>query len=155
LSDFADAFHQIPLDLFTSRLLAMATPRGLLEPIFAPKGAVPMSATLQKIAQTIFGDNSDLCIYIFDNLLILCSDYQDAFTKLKLIIRRAVKYNLIFKMAKTFLGYSTVKFFGYEISNGSYRISDERKEGIAKWVFPTNTEGFQRFLGVALYLKLS
>jgi hypothetical protein len=61
------SFHQIKLD-------AVATPLGLLELIFAPDGASPMSAILQSIVNIIFGNFSDWLIFIFDNLLILCAD---------------------------------------------------------------------------------
>ena len=151
--DLMNAFHQIRLGWKTSRLLAVATPLGLLEPIFAPEGAIPMSAVLQHIVNIIFGDFSDWCIFIFDNILVLCTDYADAFVKLQRIINRAAEYNMVFKMAKTYLGFKSCTFFGYKVSAGSYEITAQRKESISKFQFPFDIKSMQRFLGVANYLK--
>ena len=150
--DFANSFHQFILSRRSSQLLSVATPRGQLEPIFAPEGASIMTSMLQTVVNEIFSIYSDWMIFIFDNVLILCSDFRDAYNKLVLVLRRAAEYNLVFKMSKCSLGYTHADFFGYHVTNGTYSMGQSRLEGISKIVFPTNIKGMQRFLGATRYV---
>jgi hypothetical protein len=132
--DMSNSFHQIPLGPISRKLLAVATPLGLFEPLYAPEGVSPLSAVLQRIVTTIFHDY-DWMIVIYDNFLICADNFRDAYDKLVLVLARCREYNLCLKMAKSYFGFSKVTFFGYDVSNGEYRTSEDRKAGVATWVF--------------------
>jgi len=151
--DMTNSFHQIRLGDRTSNILSVQTPWGLVRPLFLPEGVGPASGILQRTVMEIFGDYQDFMITIFDNLLVLCHDYDDAMRKFKMVTRRAYERGLVFKFAKTWLGFDTVTFFGYIVSYGKMCLSQERKDQISSIPMPTNQKQMQRFLGAVLFFK--
>ena len=151
--DMRNSFHQIPIDASTSSLLSIVTLWGQYEPMFLPEGVTPASNILQEVVTTIFAGFEDWMIVIFDNFLILAHTFQDAFDKLKLVVERAKEYNLYFRFQKTWLGQRTVNFFGYECSEHSFQLSDERKAGIVNMAFPSSIKSMQSFLGAANFFS--
>jgi len=151
--DMTNSFHQIRLGDKTSNILSVQTPWGLVRPLFLPEGVGPASGILQRTVMEVFGDYQDFMITIFDNLLVLCHDYEDAMMKFKLVIRRAYERGLVFKFAKTWLGFNSVTFFGYIVSYGKMCLSQERKDQISSIPMPNNQKQMQRFLGAVLFFK--
>ena len=149
--DMANSFHQIPLDDEFSSLLSVQTPWGLVRPRFLPEGVGPASGLLQHIVRDIFHGFEDWTIVIFDNFLILADSYQDAYEKLEKVLDRCKEFGIILKMKKSFIGVTTVTFFGYEVTNGTWKLSESRKQAIAEMKFPHNTKTMQSFLGAALF----
>jgi RNase H-like domain found in reverse transcriptase/Chromo (CHRromatin Organisation MOdifier) domain len=147
--DMTNSFHQIPIDDFSSNLLSVSTPWGLFRPKFLPEGVGPASGILQSIVRRVFADFDDWTIVIFDNFLILASDYTDAYQKLQLILERCQQHKLILKMKKSWIGTTLVTFFGYEVHPGSWQLSTSRKSAIAAMLFPTTQKQMQSFLGAA------
>jgi hypothetical protein len=147
--DMTNSFHQIPIDDFSSNLLSVSTPWGLFRPKFLPEGVGPASGILQSIVRSVFADFEEWTIVIFDNFLILASDYPDALAKIKLILERCQLHHLVLKMKKSWIGTSIVTFFGYEVQPGSWRLSKSRKDAIAQMIFPTSQKIMQSFLGAA------
>ena len=147
--DMTNSFHQIPIDDFSSNLLSVSTPWGLFRPKFLPEGVGPASGILQSIVRRIFADFDDWIIVIFDNFLVLASDYQDAITKLELVLRRCQLNGLVLKMKKSWIGTDVVTFFGYEVHPGKWKLSDTRKAAISAMIFPTTQKQMQSFLGAA------
>ena len=116
-----NSFHQIPIDDFSSNLLSVSTPWGLFRPKFFPKGVGPASGILQSIVRRIF---ADWIIVIFDNFLILASDYHDALSKLEQVLYRCQKHGLILKMEKSWIGTDVVTFLDtkFTLAHGSSRM---------------------------------
>ena len=151
--DMTNSFHQIKLGTRTSNILSVQTPWGLVRPLYMPEGIGPASGILQRTVMEIFDDYQDFMINIFDNLLVLCHDYDDALKKLRIVLERARDRGVVFKFSKSWLGFGTVTFFGYEVSHGCYRMSQARKDAIAQVVMPKGQKEMQRFLGAALFFK--
>lgn len=151
--DLSNAFHQIPIDEASSRILSVTCPVGQFEPKFMPEGISPASLILMKTMYDIFSDLLEWMIVIHDNMLILAKDYDDAFVKTKIVIERCISRNLYLKLSKSQFGVTSVSFFGYIIENGSYRLSEERIQQVTNIPFPTSTKEVQRFLGAAMYFK--
>jgi len=151
--DMTNSFHQIPLSDQASGLLSIQTPWGLVRPKFLPEGVGPASGLLQSIVKDIFDfeDFNDWTIVIFDNFLILANDYEDAANKLERVIARCAEFGVVLKMKKSFIGASTVTFFGYEVSHGQWKLSDSRKSAIEDLPFPQSKKEMQSFLGAALF----
>jgi hypothetical protein len=99
----------------------------------------------------VFKDFEEWTIVIFDNFLILAEDYEDAYNKFDLVVKKCNEYGIVLKMKKSFIGVDTVTFFGYEVSHGAWKLSDARKKAIADMPFPTTTKGMQSFIGAALF----
>jgi hypothetical protein len=99
--------------------LSVSTAWGLYRPLFLPEGVGPASGVLQSVVRTFFADFELWIIVIFDNILILASDYADAAAKLKLVLVRCHTHRLILKMKKSWIGTNVVPFFGYEVHPGT------------------------------------
>ena len=76
--DMTNSFHQFPLTDLSSQRLAIQSPWGLVEPVFLPEGVSPASGHLQYTMMRMFGDFVDWSIVIFDNVLLLANDPDDA-----------------------------------------------------------------------------
>lgn len=151
--DMVNSFHQIKLAQETSEKLSVQTPWMLVRPLFLPEGVPIASGVLQKIVSEIFGDFEEWSIAIFDNLLVLANDYDDAYRKVEIILDRCIERNVFLKFSKTWLGFDHAKFFGYICKYGCYELSQDRKDAIMAVEFPKNTKQMQSFLGAALFFK--
>jgi hypothetical protein len=151
--DMVNSFHQIRLAQETSEKLSVQTPWMLVRPLFLPEGVPIASGVLQKIVSEIFADFEEWSIVIFDNLLVLAHDFDDAYRKVELILDRCIERNVFLKFSKTWLGFDHAKFFGYICKYGSYELSQDRKDAIMAVEFPKNAKQMQSFLGAALFFK--
>lgn len=85
---------------------------------------------------------------MFDNFLILAHDFDDAATKLERVIQRcAADFGVVLKMQKSHIGVQKVEFFGYEVFDGKWQLSQSCKDAIAAFPFPSNKKEMQSFLG--------
>lgn len=150
--DMCNSFHQIPLAREFSALLSVQTPWGLVRPKFLPEGVGPASGLLQHLVREIFADFADWTVVIFDNFLVLADSYEDAYQKLEKVLLRCKEFGIVLKMKKSFIGVEEVTFFGYQITNGKWGLSDARKQSIDLIPFPTNKKDMQSFLGAALFM---
>lgn len=151
--DLANAFHQIRLGPITSARLSLQTIWGQYQPKFLPEGVGPASGILQRIVSEIFADFEEWTIVIYDNLLVLAHDMEDAYVKLDKILDRCIERNVSLKFAKSWIGFTEARFFGYIVKKGSYCLSAERKQAIMDIPFPDSLKKVQRFLGSALFFK--
>eukprot|EP01033_Poteriospumella_lacustris_P005279 gene5279-biopygen2327 len=118
-----------------------------------PPGVGPASGILQNAARELFADFSDWTISIFDNLLVLAHDYEDAYRKLELILDRCIERNVFLKFSKSWLGFDQAKFFGYIVRHRRYELDKERKDSITSIPFPTTLKKMQQFLGAAIFFR--
>ncbi len=133
--DLTNAFHQIRLHPDTAAKLSIQTPWGQYQPVFMPEGIGPGSFVLQETVRELFSD-LEWAVTIFDNILIGCMSYQDAYEKLETFLDRCIQHNVVLKFSKSFLGFKEVKFFGYKVKQGSFELTDDRKEAILNIPFP-------------------
>ena len=115
---------------------SVQTPWGQYQPKFMPEGIGPGSGVLQETVRTLFADFSEWAIVIFDNVLILANDYQDAYNKLEIFIDRCILHNVKLKFKKSHLGLTAVDFFGYHCSHKSHSLTEDRKKAILEIPFP-------------------
>jgi hypothetical protein len=100
-----------------------------------PEGIGPGSGVLQETVKLLFSD-FDWAIVIFDNILILATDYQDGYKKFEIFLDRCIKHNVVLKFSKSWLGFQEVKFFGYVCKHKSYELTEDRKLAISSIPFP-------------------
>jgi len=82
---------------------------------------------------------------------VLADDYDDAYSKLEKILERCSQYGIVLKLKKSWFGVEKVSFFGFEVSHGTWKLSESRKSAIAAMSFPKSTKEMQSFLGAALF----
>ena len=56
-------------------------------------------------------------------------------------------------MKISWFGVTKVTFFGYVVTNGTWKLTDSRKEAISKMVFPSSVKQMQSFLGATLFFR--
>ena len=151
--DLVNAFHQVRLGPKTSAMLSVQTPWGQFAPLFMPEGVAPATFILQETVDIIFREFDEWTIAIFDNLLILAHDYDDAYKKLDIIIDRCIERNVFLKFSKSWLGFDKVHFFGYDCTHNSYALSEDRKKTLTELAPPRSLKGMQSFLGAANFFK--
>jgi hypothetical protein len=154
--DVKNAFHGIIISVETSRKLSVQTPWGQYEPKFLPEGVSPASAILMLVMSEVFADCTEWMIVIFDNLLIMATDYDDAYDKAFKVLSRCRDRKVVLKLSKSKFGYDSVDFFGYKCRKSTYELSEERKLSVTAVQFPTGgnkSKSMQRFLGAAMYFK--
>ena len=151
--DLTNAFHQIPLADETSERLSIQTPWGQYAPNFMPEGIAPATGVLQETVRDIFSDFSEWAIVIFDNMLILAHDAQDAHEKFEKIIDRCIERNVKLKMPKSWLGFRKVDFFGYVCRHKSYEVNPEKKEALGRIPMPTTTKQARSLLGKGVFFS--
>ena len=108
--DLTNAFHQIRLDQESSEKLSVQTPWGQYRPKFVPEGISPGVSLLQETIKTVYEGFEDWAILLFDNALVLATDYEDAYRKFDMFLDRSLKHNVKLKFAKTWLGFKEVAF---------------------------------------------
>ena len=145
--DLANAFHQIPIDEESSELLSIMTPWGAYKPKFLPEGINVAPGILQSVVQSIFKECAEWLLVIFDNLLILGDSYEDLYEKMEKVLKIAEEHNLQLKFAKTFLGFPSVKFFGFICEHNKYRPDPEKAAKIELIQQPKNRTEMQSYLG--------
>ena len=121
--DMTNAFHQFPLDVESSEMLSIITPWGQYRPVFMPEGIGPASVILQKHVREMFAEFDEWTVVIFDNILILANDMDDLYFKLQKFLNKCREYNVVLKMAKSFIGYTEATFFGYLVQHGKYTVA--------------------------------
>ena len=109
--DCMNAFHQLRLAPYTSERLAVATPWGLYQPKFLPEGVGPASGALQKVMEAVFADFREWMVIMFDNLLVMGTDYADLYQKVYKVFLRCEERHVFLKLEKSFLGVTTAHFF--------------------------------------------
>ena len=70
-------------------------------------------------------------IVIFDNLMVLATDFRDSCEKLVKIIDRCHERHVILRMEESWIGVRLPTLFGYEVFGGGYRLSKRGRESIA------------------------
>ena len=137
--DMRNAFHQIQLSLLTSLRLSIITMWGTFRPVFMPESISPATGVLNTIMTEIFKDLLESVIVIFDNFLVLSTSHEDTYNKLVQLITVCADRNVILGLAKSKIGYDEAVFFGYKVSKGTYRMTEERKIAISTLAMPTTT----------------
>ena len=160
-ADMTNSFHQLPIDDETSTKLAIIHQDGVSKPKFLPEGCKPASGILHRTVADIFSDMREYVIVIFDNLLVCATTEDELEERTIRFLERCRERNIHLKMAKTDIGFSTVKFFGYEVDGTGYRIDADRHTALNNIPFPGDlqvtttkkTKHMQSFLGFSLYFR--
>ncbi len=83
-------------------------------------------------------DKLDYVIAIFDNLLVMAYDMSDLYKKLIVVLEICLLHNVVLGFSKCNIGTSKVEFFGYECSEGTYCLTDARRQSVMGLPFPRN-----------------
>jgi len=145
--DIVRAFHQLMLDLPSSKALTIATTRGNFRPVAIPEGVVCGSHYLQEVISTIMTGSEDFNIVLFDNLFFFGKSLAEFLRNFRWVLEKSIEYRIIWNLTKTSYSQKEI-LFGMEVSANGYSIARERYQGIADLGFPTNVREARSCLGV-------
>ena len=145
--DIARAFHQLMLDMQSSRALTIATTRGNFRPVAIPEGVVCGSHYLQEVMSTIMQGSEDFNIVLFDNLFFFGKSLAEFLKNFKWVLEKSIEYRVIWNLSKTSYSQREI-LFGMSISSSGYSIARERYQGIWDLGFPSNVREARSCLGV-------
>ena len=74
---------------------------------------------LQRTVMELFFDIKEwILLTLFDNLLILCHDYNDGMHKLRRVSDKCHERNVVLKFCSSTFAFTYVKFFGHKVQHG-------------------------------------
>ena len=88
---------------------------------------------------------------IFDNFLVVCNSFDDAYNKLVGFMTTCSERNVVLGMAKTLLGYPECVFFGYRITHGTYQLTEARKQAVSSLAMPKTQKQAQSVCGSSIF----
>ena len=152
-ADMTRAFHQITLDIETSLNLSVMTTWGCFCPLYMPEGIPPATGILNTVMTDILSTESKHTIVIFDNFLSICYSHRDCYNKLVRLVNICHERRVVLGMAKTKIGFNEATFFGYRIKDGTYQLTQSRKDAVTSLVMPSNIKQMQSFLGCTVFFN--
>ena len=66
--------------------------------MFLPEGVSPASGALQKVMEEVFHDFRDWMIIMFDNRLVMATDFADLYQKVYKVLLRCNERHVILKL---------------------------------------------------------
>ncbi len=151
--DLCNSFHQFRLSKTTAARLSVQTPWGQVQPKFMPEGVGPATGILQMHMTRIFKDFNDWSIVLFDNILLMATDFNDLYWKLEAFLDKCIEFNIVLKFSKSWIGVAKVTFFGYECQFQKFGISEKRIKAILDLTFPKDKKSMQSFLGTVVFMQ--
>ena len=146
-----DAFWQIKLGNYSSRLCTFNTPFGrcsFCRLLFGIKSAPEI---LQKRNMELFGDIPGVHI-IFDDH-IASHDEAEHDVIFRMVLERARRYNARFNRDKLQFKVKKVKFVGLQIAADGIRPDSDKVSAIVNMDTPADVKAVQHFLGTVTYLS--
>lgn len=151
--DVTNAFHQFKLGEYTSNMLSIITPFGTFRPLFMLEGTSPSTGILHSTMCDIFRPCEEWTIVLFDNILILADNHEDAYSKFEKFLDICISRNLFLKFEKSWLGVKQVDFFGYICVYQSYRLSEKRMRSIMEIPMPESQKQAQALAGCCIFFQ--
>lgn len=149
--DMKDGFWQIKIDKESSDLCTFNTPFGRWKFLRLPFGICSAPELFQKKNVELFGDIPNVEIY-FDDMIISGVDQEDHDRTLRLVLERAIQYNVKFNSEKLQLRLSEVTFMGNVISKDGIKPDQKHVLAITSLKSPTNKAELLRLLGICKYV---
>ena len=153
--DLKNGFHSIPLGPRTREMLAVNAPDGMFCPNFLPEGIGPAIGMFQAVMNEIFFDfiQEGWAFVIVDNIVLGSMSASDSELKLLRVLQRCREAGLTLKFEKSWYHVKTVKFFGYEVGDGTICMDKKRVESVLTIPMPTSLTKMKSFLGCANFFQ--
>jgi hypothetical protein len=112
-------------------------------------------ATFQALINNILYEYLDDFVVVYlDDILIFTKETKEEHTdKVRLILKRIRKYDLLLKPEKYEFFKKKVNFLGYIISTEGMRMDPDKIKAILEWPTPTTVKEIQSFYGLANYYR--
>lgn len=117
-----------------------------------PMGVASSSAIFQKFTTATFARCPHTRIFV-DDLLVASPSWEQHMNDLEQAFEAADAAGLTFKPKKLFLGYTKLRYLGYDISTEGVKLGDDTISALSNKPPPTSTKEAQRLLGLANWAR--
>jgi transposase InsO family protein len=149
--DARNAYMQCLVGPATARRLAFSTTRGHFQPLRVPFGPKNAPRYFQKCMSGIVLANLEGVRAYLDDIVIWADTEVEFRQRLRAVLERCRRYRIRLRGDKTELGREEIELLGHYVSGQGMRLSEERRQGVADIVKPTNASKLRTFLGIAGY----
>ncbi|XP_055584860.1 uncharacterized protein LOC129737726 [Uranotaenia lowii] len=147
--DLKDAFWQMPLQQKSRPLTAFTVPsRGHYQFKVVPFGICTASQGLARLMTHLFADMEPFVFHYLDDIIICSKTFDEHVAVLQEVATRLRQANLTISPEKSKFCRQRIKYLGYVLSEGGWRVDEEKVESIVKFPVPNTRKEVQRFLGL-------
>ena len=149
--DLKNGFHSLRLGPKTREMLAVNAPDGIYLPTHLPEGIGPAIGYFQAVMNEIFFDfiTEGWAFVIVDNIVLGSMSADDSESKLLRVLQRCREAGLTLKFEKSWFHVRTVKFFGFEVGDGTICMDKKRIASLLEIPLPGSLTKMRSFLGCA------
>ena len=150
--DALHGFWGIPVRAEDRHKLAFQVGDRNLQYKVLPMGVASSSAIFQKFTTATFARCPHTRIFV-DDLLVASPTWEQHMHDLEQAFEAADAAGLTFKPKKLFLGYSKLRYLGYDISADGVVLGEDTIAALSEKPPPTSTKEAQRLLGLANWAR--
>ena len=149
--DAVKGFHQVPIDLQSSKLTSFVTPFGKFRYLRMPMGIKTAPEIFHSIVSNLFMNIPGVYTYI-DDILVVGSTMEEHNGRLQQVLDKCVSSGLTLSPEKSVVAKSKLTFLGHELSSEGIRPAHDKLEAMKNMTCPQDKKEAQKFLGFVTYL---
>jgi hypothetical protein len=153
--DVRDAYYRIRMKEGEEWKTAFRTRFGLYEYLVMPFGLTNAPATFQALINHALYEYLDnfVVAYLDDILIYTKGTREDHTEKVRKVLEKIKKFDLLLKPEKCEFFKKEVNFLGHIISTEGIRMDPDKIKAILEWPTPTTVKEVQAFHGLANYYR--
>jgi len=152
--DMASGFYQIPIHTDSIEKTAFVTPEGQYEFLAMSFGLKNASSVFQRaIVQALVDLAYSYAIVYIDDVLIVANSKEEAFTRLKVVLKALSDAGFSFNIKKCTFFKTGIEYLGFYIKEGEIKPHPRKKEALSALSQPTTATQLRQFIGLASYFR--
>eukprot|EP01040_Poterioochromonas_malhamensis_P021851 gene21851-26450_t len=152
--DLTSGYHQILLDIASSKLAAFITDFGVFEPIRLWMGIKSAPSYFQqKMTEVLQGLIYSICEIYIDDIIIFGRTEEEFLDNLHKVLKRLKEYNLTLNPDKAKMGLTQLEYVGRVINQHGVVMSDEKIRKVVDFPPPNTPKQMKQFLGLVDYFR--
>ena len=151
--DLIKGYHQVKLTERAAKLMAVATPDGIVIPVTCPFGFHGLPSYFQHLmSDVVFEGLEGYGLETFiDDIVNHSNEVERSLYQLEECFKRAAKWDLRFNPKKCSFNAGKAIFLGHEVDGEGHRHTAKRIEGLEAMERPHDSKQLKSFLGLANY----
>jgi hypothetical protein len=152
--DLTKGFWQIPMEKESRKVLAMATPLGLYEPLYMPFGMKNAPAVFQREMSRILQERLHRGVGVFiDDIIIHSRTVEQHAELVEFVLRRLQEEGYYAHPDKCEFFKRSISFLGHVVSEGGVAVQEHKVKAVTEWPQPLTKKHVRQFLGLTGYYR--
>uniref|UniRef100_A0AC35F203 Integrase catalytic domain-containing protein n=1 Tax=Panagrolaimus sp. PS1159 TaxID=55785 RepID=A0AC35F203_9BILA len=120
--------------------------------VVLPFGLSTSPACFNRMMQEVFGDLIGKSIFVYlDDILLATETEEEHLSLLEEILKRVIKYGLMFKPKKCEIGKQELCYLGHVISERGVELGKDKVDKVKNFPVPKTVTQVRQFIGLASY----